>query len=41
MGAEEDGGDLADEPNQPQAANSRMATTSQKVSGTKWWSSLR
>jgi hypothetical protein len=34
MRSEDDGGDLADEPHQPQAANSSAATSSQKVSGT-------
>jgi hypothetical protein len=34
VGAEEDGGHLADEPHQAAAANSSTATISQKVSGT-------
>jgi hypothetical protein len=34
VGAEEDGGDWPMSHTSPQAANSRAATTSQKVSGT-------
>jgi hypothetical protein len=38
MRAEEDGGDLADQPDQPTGGEQQAATTSQKVSGTYWWS---